>query len=116
VACSDDGDMVSLDDLPLIHTWRAMEACKEKSLCKDTGVSNFSKKKLQDLCKQAKIKPAVNQIELHPYLQMKDLLAYGEKEGIHFTAYSQLAGVQGSSSSFPQERQREANTGTQNHW
>jgi alcohol dehydrogenase (NADP+) len=90
VACSDDGSMVSLDDLPLIDTWRAMEACKEKGLCKDIGVSNFSRKKLQDLCRQAKIKPAVNQIELHPYLQMKDLLVYGEKEGIHFTAYSPL--------------------------
>ncbi|KAL3912543.1 MAG: hypothetical protein SGARI_001100 [Bacillariaceae sp.] len=84
------GGMVSLEELPLIDTWRAMEACKEMGLCKDIGVSNFSKKKLQDLCQQAKHKPAVNQIELHPYLQMKDLLAYGETEGIHFTAYSPL--------------------------
>jgi alcohol dehydrogenase (NADP+) len=67
-----------------------MEECQAKGLCRDIGVSNFSKKKLQDLCKEAKIKPAVDQIEMHPYLQMKDLLEYGNKEGIHFTAYSPL--------------------------
>lgn len=90
VATSEDGSMVSLDEFPLVETWRAMEACREKGLCKDIGVSNFSKKKLQELCEQASIKPAVNQIELHPYLQMKDVLKYGEEQGIHFTAYSPL--------------------------
>ena len=90
VVVGDDGSMVSLEEVPLIDTWRAMEACKEKGLVKDIGVSNFSKKKLQELCQQAKTKPAVNQIELHPYLQMKELIQYGEQEGIHFTAYSPL--------------------------
>lgn len=90
VVTNDDGEMVSLDEIPLIDTWKALEACRDKGLCKDIGVSNFSKKKLQDLCKDAKVKPAVNQIEMHPYLQMKDLVEYGTQEGIHFTAYSPL--------------------------
>jgi alcohol dehydrogenase (NADP+) len=90
VIVGEDGSMVPLDEIPLIDTWRAMEECQAKGLCRDIGVSNFSKKKLQDLCKEAKIKPAVDQIEMHPYLQMKDLLEYGNKEGIHFTAYSPL--------------------------
>jgi alcohol dehydrogenase (NADP+) len=90
VVTTGDGEMVSLDEIPLLDTWRAMEACREKGMCKDIGVSNFSKRKLQDLCKQVAIKPAVNQIELHPYLQMEELLEYGKEEGIHFTAYSPL--------------------------
>jgi alcohol dehydrogenase (NADP+) len=90
VLSTDEGELVPLEEIPLIETWRAMEACREKGLCKDIGVSNFSKKKLQELCKQATIKPAVNQIELHPYLQMKELIEYGKEEGIHFTAYSPL--------------------------
>lgn len=90
VLSTDEGELVPLEEIPLIETWRAMETCREKGLCKDIGVSNFSKKKLQELCKQATIKPAVNQIELHPYLQMKELIEYGKEEGIHFTAYSPL--------------------------
>mmetsp|Transcript_60963 Transcript_60963/g.149263 ORF Transcript_60963/g.149263 Transcript_60963/m.149263 type:complete len:197 (+) Transcript_60963:409-999(+) len=82
--------MISLEEQPIIDTWRAMEECVQKGLCKDIGVSNFSKKKLQELCSQAKIKPAVNQVELHPYLQMNDLLDYCNQEGIHLTAYSPL--------------------------
>ena len=90
---SDDkpfGEMISLEERPIIDTWRAMEVCVKKGLVKDIGVSNFSKKKLQDLCSQANIKPAVNQVELHPYLQMNDLFDYCNEEGIHLTAYSPL--------------------------
>jgi alcohol dehydrogenase (NADP+) len=90
VAMGSEGQMISLDELPLIDTWRAMEACVDNGLVKDIGVSNFSKKKLQELCGKARIRPAVNQIELHPYLQMRDLLDYATSEGIHLTAYSPL--------------------------
>ena len=90
VALNEEGDFVSLEDLPLIDTWAAMEKCKEMGLCKDIGVSNFSKKKLEDLCQKAKIPPAVNQIEMHPYLQQKGLLEFAKEKGIHLTAYSPL--------------------------
>ncbi len=90
VALSSNGDKISLEELPLIDTWRAMEACVDKGLVKDIGVSNFSCKKLKELCAQARIRPAVNQVEMHPYLQMVDMLDYASKEGIHLTAYSPL--------------------------
>lgn len=90
-----DGEsrFLSLDEQPLIDTWHAMEECVDKGLVKDIGVSNFSKKKLQELVSQARIKPSVNQVELHPYLQWNELLEYCQSEGIHLTAYSPLGSM-----------------------
>jgi len=82
--------MLSLEEMPLEDTWRAMEECVDKGLTKDIGVSNFSKKKLQTLLKTARIKPAVNQVEMHPYLQLQELKEFCDSEGIHLTAYSPL--------------------------
>jgi alcohol dehydrogenase (NADP+) len=91
VAMSKDGtSFISLQEMPIIDTWRALEECVDKGLVKDIGVSNFSKKKLQELVSQCRIKPAVNQVELHPYLQMKELVEYCKQEGIHVTGYSPL--------------------------
>lgn len=81
---------VSLEELPIEKTWPAMEALVEKGLCKHIGVSNFSIKKLKALCAAAKIKPEMNQIELHPYLQQDEMLNYCKEMGIHVTAYSPL--------------------------
>ena len=66
-------DMVSLNDLPVATTWAAMEALVDNNLTRQIGVSDFSVKKLQDLIGKARLKPAMNQIELHPYLQQKEM-------------------------------------------
>ena len=81
---------IPLDDAPIINTWRAMEECVGRGLVKDIGVSNFSVKKLRELVSKARIKPAVNQVELHPYFQSNELVEYCKQEGIHLTAYSPL--------------------------
>jgi len=86
----DGSSILPPEEMPIIDTWRAMEKCVDKGLVKDIGVSNFSKQKLQDLLSKCRIKPAVNQIEMHPYLQMKELLAYCKEQGIFLTAYSPL--------------------------
>ncbi len=83
-------DMVSLNDLPVATTWAAMEALVDNNLTRQIGVSNFSVKKLQDLIGKARLKPAMNQIELHPYLQQKEMLRFCQQQGIHLTAYSPL--------------------------
>ena len=82
--------MVSLDDLPLEATWGAMESLVDKGLCRHLGVSNCSQTKLQSLMAGAKLKPELNQVELHPYLQQNDLLEFCRRNGIHMTAYSPL--------------------------
>ncbi|KAI8099142.1 NADP-dependent oxidoreductase domain-containing protein [Halteromyces radiatus] len=70
-------------------TWQAMEQLVGDSL-KAIGVCNFSIPNLDRLLKVAKIIPAVNQIELHPYLPQFKLLDYCARHAIHVTAYSPL--------------------------
>ncbi len=83
-------DLVSLADLPLADTWAGMEACFDQGLSNHIGVSNFSIKKLAGLVETAKIKPEMNQIELHPFLQQPEMLTYCRKKNILLTAYSPL--------------------------
>lgn len=86
---SADG-FVSLDDLPIATTWKAMEPLVAKGLCRHIGVSNFSIAKLKALLEVAEVKPEMNQIELHPYLQQQGMLDYCSAQGINVTAYSPL--------------------------
>lgn len=87
---SKPSDYLSLEEVPLIETWKQMEKIKEDGYARHIGVSNFSKQKLEDLISKAKIKPEMNQIELHPLLQQEDLLEYCKSQEIFVTAYSPL--------------------------
>ncbi|ORY73388.1 NADP-dependent oxidoreductase domain-containing protein [Protomyces lactucae-debilis] len=71
-------------------TWRAMEELVESGLVRNIGISNFCPSRIEQLLKSAKITPAVNQVELHPYLAQPKLLEYCKEKGIHLTAYSPL--------------------------
>ncbi|MEM6434789.1 MAG: aldo/keto reductase [Cyanobacteria bacterium P01_D01_bin.115] len=82
--------MISLDDLPLLTTWQAMESLVDAGRCRHIGVSNVSRPKLQTLLDAARMKPEMNQIELHPYLQQPALLTFCQQHDIHLTAYSPL--------------------------
>jgi alcohol dehydrogenase (NADP+) len=82
-------DFFSLAEMPLNETWAGMEDCVESGLAKHIGVSNCSIKKIEALS-NAKIRPEVNQIELHPYLQQEEMLNYCKKHNIYLTAYSPL--------------------------
>mgnify|MGYP001183610509 CR=1 FL=1 len=83
-------DWLSLTEMPIIDTWQAMEACVGKGVVRHIGVSNFSIKKLDDLHRQATIPPAMNQVEMHPYLQQQAMLDYCRGQGTMVTAYSPL--------------------------
>ena len=86
-------DLISLDTLPLSQTWSAMEKLVDKGLCRHIGVSNFSIHKLRKLLEGARLKPEMNQIELHPYLQQPEMLDFCCKNGVHLTAYSPLGSL-----------------------
>ena len=86
------GSFIPLEEIPIAETWKAMEKCVDAGLVKDIGVSNFSVKKLKSLLATARIKPAVNQVERHPYLQNQELLDFCNDNDIHLTAYSPLGG------------------------
>ncbi|MBM9536733.1 aldo/keto reductase [Desulfobulbus alkaliphilus] len=83
-------EYLPLDSIPIIDTWRALEACVAKGLTRYIGVCNFSIKKLDNLCQQATIQPVNNQIEMHPYLQQPEMVKYCQANNILLTAYSPL--------------------------
>lgn len=73
-------------------SWRALEDCRARGLIRFIGVSNFSEKHLEKLALTARVwPPAVNQIEVHPWLQRRELVAYCQINGITVEAYSPLA-------------------------
>ncbi|KAG2751771.1 Aldo/keto reductase [Suillus brevipes Sb2] len=94
---------VSDVDLYLVHSprlavpdiptcWAQMEKVKEDGLAKSIGISNFGVQHMETLMASAQIKPAVNQILLHPYVyqRQKPILEYAAKNGIVIEAYSAL--------------------------
>lgn len=76
--------------VPIFETWRAMEALVADGLVKQIGICNFGTSLLRDLLSYAKIRPAVLQVESHPFLVQEKLLRYCKQERIAFTAFSPL--------------------------
>ncbi|KAI0084074.1 Aldo/keto reductase [Irpex rosettiformis] len=83
-----DGTRDILHDWPISKTWEQMEAILAKGKVKSIGVSNFSEKTLEQLLPTAKVKPAVDQIELHLYNPQHELVKYLKAKGIVVEAYS----------------------------
>jgi D-xylose reductase len=78
------------DGVPIAETWGAMERLVERGLTRYIGVSNFGVSLIRDLLSQATIRPAVLQVESHPYLVQSNLLRYCQQEQIAMTAFSPL--------------------------
>ncbi|MEY3543941.1 MAG: hypothetical protein RLZZ106_1813 [Cyanobacteriota bacterium] len=89
-------DQVPLEQLPLSQTWRAMEALVEDGLVRQIGVSNCSATKLKELLPTSRVRPAMNQVERHPWLQQNALLQLCRQEGIGLTAYAPLGSPSGA--------------------
>lgn len=70
--------------------FQKMEEVYSAGKVRAIGVSNFSVKKINRLLKNCRIKPANNQIEIHVYMQQKELIDLCTKHGITITAYSPL--------------------------
>ena len=81
------------------ETWSAMEELIDKGLVRNIGVSNFPVALLHELLADCRIPPAVNQVELHPYLQQPRLVDYCKARNIKVQAYSPL--VSGKSMVLP---------------
>lgn len=74
-----------------IHeTWNAMEKLQENGMTRNIGVCNTKVSALHELLCGAKIKPAVVQVECHPYNQQHQLLEFAQMNGIQFQPYSPL--------------------------
>ncbi|KAI9598773.1 putative glycerol dehydrogenase [Syncephalis fuscata] len=80
----------SIDNIDFNDTWNAMEDLLESGKVKAIGVANFNITNLKRLVYSARVVPAVNQVELHPYLPQDELVEFCHSKGIHVTAYSPL--------------------------
>lgn len=81
---------VILNEFDIKKLWPRMENLVKKGLVKSIGVSNFGIENITKVLNICTIKPVVNQIELHPFLQQKDLVSFCKKNGIILEAYSTL--------------------------
>lgn len=100
-AFEESAERLNLDyvDLYLIHwpikgkykeTYRALETLYEQGRVRAIGVSNFHIHHLEDLMGSCRIKPMVNQVEMHPLLTQKKLLMFCRKEGIQVQSWRPL--------------------------
>ena len=88
-----DGELLYAPEITPLETWLAMEKLVALGLCRSIGVSNMNEAQLEQLCHApATIKPAVNQVECHPYCAQSPLRSKCAEHGVVLTAYSPLGG------------------------
>ena len=90
---------LSYIDLYLIHqpmgdyigAYRAMEEAYKEGKLRAIGVCNFYPNRLADLCETVEVKPTVNQVELHPFVQQENALVLMKEYGVHPEAWGPFA-------------------------
>ncbi len=73
-----------------VEAWQALIELKKAGLTRSIGVSNFHIHHLAEIEAETGVLPSVNQVERHPWLDQKELLAYCRQKGIQLEAYSPL--------------------------
>ena len=76
-----------------LEAYRALETLLDDGKVRAIGVSNFMVEHLTTLLTKADVVPAVNQIEVHPYFQQREVQAYGTEHGILTQAWSPIGGI-----------------------
>jgi len=81
--------------IPYIHenymrTWRQMEELVDRGLVRHIGTSNMTIPKMQLLLRDARIRPALNEMELHPHFQQPEFFSYLKERGIESIGYSPI--------------------------
>ena len=87
---TDSNGTLLFSDVDYIETWKGMEYVYDKGLAKSIGVSNFNSQQIDRVLSMARIRPTINQVECHPYLNQKQLLDFCSERKIVLTAYSPL--------------------------
>ena len=84
------GQVIYDSGVTLGETWRALESLVDEGRCRSIGLSNVNLEKLKEIVEGARIKPAVVEVESHPYLPEWDLLDYCRRQGIVLLAFAAL--------------------------
>jgi diketogulonate reductase-like aldo/keto reductase len=84
------GNVIYDKAVTLTDTWKAMESLVDEGRCKAIGLSNVGLEQLKEVVESARVKPAVIQVESHPYLPEWDLLDYCKRNGIVLQAFAAL--------------------------
>lgn len=79
-----------------VETWQELIKLQAEGMIKSIGVSNFQIEHLEELKKHTSVVPAVNQVELHPYFQQRELREYCKSNGIHVESWSPIGGSIGN--------------------
>jgi len=87
---SDESGKIIYSDVDYADTWKEMEKLIGKNYTKSIGLSNFNKRQIERILSLATVKPAMLQIECHPYLNQKQLIEYCKAHNIAVTGYSPL--------------------------
>ena len=85
-----NGDVLYDRGVTLLETWRAMESLVDRGKCRAIGLSDITIDGLLPIYESARIKPAVVQVEAHPYLPETELLEFCRKNDIAFLAFAPL--------------------------
>jgi aldehyde reductase len=85
-----DGNIIYDHGVTLLDTWRAMESLVDHGKCRAIGLSDIGLDQLKPIYESARIKPAVVQVESHPYLPEAELLEFCKEKGIVFLAFAPL--------------------------
>ena len=85
-----NGNVLYDKGVTLLDTWGAMESLIDHGKCRAVGLSDITLSELKPLYESARIKPAVVQVESHPYLPETELLEFCEEKGIVFLAFAPL--------------------------
>lgn len=85
-----NGNVIYDNGITLMDTWRAMEALVDGGKCRAIGLSDIGLEQLREIVKSARIKPAVVQIESHPYLPETEILEFCNSNGVVMQAYAPL--------------------------
>jgi len=86
----EQGRVIYDSGVTLVETWHAMERLVDDGRCKAIGLSDITLEKLREVVAAARIKPAVIQIESHPYLPEWELLDFCREHGIVIQAFAAL--------------------------
>lgn len=86
---AEDPKMVEVP-VPILETWQAMIDLQKEGLVRNLGVCNFGVSLIRDLMASSMVRPAVLQVELHPYLTQEKLLRFCAEHEIHVTGFSPL--------------------------